>query len=309
MQLKHQPVLLQEVLEGLRLKPGDQVLDGTLGSGGHAVAILEQIGPTGRYIGLDQDPEALERSRTRLASFPQASFHHGNFEDFEKVLESLNIASLNAVIVDIGMASDQLENPQRGFSFEREGPLDMRMNPAAELSASDLIRELSEEELIQIFRNYGQERWARRFARGIVENRKIKEITTTQELCRVLESALPKGLQVAKGKRPPWRRRHPATRVFQALRIAVNDELNVLKRSLPRFWRVLKPGGRLAVISFHSLEDRIVKHQFREWKTQGEGEWVYKKPVTAGDAEVNQNPRARSAKLRVIEKGPIGKKL
>ena len=301
--MPHKPVLLQEVLQCLNLKPGAFVADGTVGSGGHALEILKAIGPGGRLIGVDQDPAAISRCRDLLKSFPQASLHTGNFLCLDKMLEGLNIHSVDAVLLDVGLSSDQLQEPARGFSFDAEGPLDMRMDPEAAVSARQLVNRLSEGELEKMFREYGQERWAKRFAHGIVNERRVKPLETTGDLARVISKSLPGGFHASKkARRPSWARRHPATRVFQALRIAVNDELGVLERGLPAIWSRIKPGGRFAVITFHSLEDRIVKNCFRDWSRKGEGRLVTKKPVTPSPEERMGNPRSRSAKLRAIEK-------
>ena len=290
--MQHKPVLLQETLQWLNLKSGAIVLDGTLGSGGHALEILKVIGPRGRLIGIDQDPSALERTRQTLAAFQgQISLHCDNFRNVEHVLDRVNLPAVNAVILDVGLSSDQLEDESRGFSFSRSGPLDMRMNPENEQTARDLVNDLSKQQLEKIFREYGEEHRARRVVDWIDSERRKKPIETTVELVKIVEKAI------------PYRGRlHPATKVFQALRIATNDELGALKEGLAAIWKRLSGGGRLAVISFHSLEDRIVKWQFREWQAAGTGTIVTKKPVIATREEICENPRSRSAKLRVMEK-------
>lgn len=276
--------------------------DATLGSGGHAEAILKRIGPSGRLIGLDQDAEAISRCRERLKDFPQAVLIQENFRYIKKALHSLNISGIHAVILDVGFSSDQLEDPARGFSFERPGPLDMRMDTSAETTAEDLIRDLSQDELENIFKEFGEERWSAKFAQVICDAREAAPIQTTDELVEVLLSALPDWARAPKGKRPVWARRHPATKVFQALRIAVNDELGALKQGLEELWPLVEKKGRAAVISFHSMEDRIVKWTFRKWAAEKSGVLIIKKPVTAQPDEMSENPRSRSAKLRVIEK-------
>lgn len=300
--LPHKPVLLIEVLEFLRLQAGMTVVDGTLGNGGHAIEILKRIGSQGRLIGMDQDPSAIGKCRERLLDFPQVVFRQENFENVERVLDRLNIPSVDAVILDVGFSSDQLEDGTRGFSFEREGPLDMRMNPFTTTRARDLVNKLSAQKLEKLFCDYGEERYARRFAQGVCRARELNPIQTTQDLVHALMETLPYGLRAPRGRRPARARRHPATRVFQALRIAVNDELRVLDRALPLFWQRLKPGGRMAVISFHSLEDRIVKNHFRQWYRDKKALRITKSPITPSRDEVRDNPRARSAKLRVVEK-------
>jgi 16S rRNA (cytosine1402-N4)-methyltransferase len=302
--LRHKPVLVSEVLLGLNLKPGAVVVDGTLGSGGHSLAILNAIGPKGRLIGLDQDPAALERSRERLEEHQsQISLHHENYVNLDRVLGSLNISKVDAVLLDIGFSSDQMEDASRGFSLERSGPLDMRMNPELEITARDLVQKLSERELADIFWHYGEERMSRRFAKAICERRTLHPLETTQDLYQTLETALPFKIKKTEHSRGYKSKIHPFTKVFQALRIAVNQELEVLRQGLPRIWNILSPGGRFAVISFHSLEDRIVKHQFRAWVDGGEATAVTKKPIIAAEEEMAENPRSRSAKLRVVEKG------
>ena len=301
--MPHKPVLLQEVLQCLNLKSGDIVLDGTLGSGGHALEILKRIGPSGRLIGLDQDTAAIVRCRETLKDFQgQISLHSENYRNAGNVLETLNIPALDAVILDVGLSSEQLEDAVRGFSFDRSGPLDMRMDPRASNRARDLVNDLSEDELERLFRELGEERWARRIAGNIFRERAKQPIETTDDLVRVIEQALPRRTRFRKGHRPGWARRHPATRAFQALRIAANDELGALREGLPVLWKGIKPGGRLAVITFHSLEDRIVKHQFRMWAQTEGAVLLTKKPITATREEAVANPRSRSAKLRVVEK-------
>jgi len=278
------------------------VVDGTVGSGGHALEILKAIGSTGRLVALDRDPEAIERCRSLFQSYPQVSLHQANFRNAEKILDLLNIPSADAVILDVGFSSDQLEDENRGFSFDREGPLDMRMDPGDPVRARDLVNDLSQEDLEKIFREYGEERWSKRFARAIEYARTEHPIETTGDLVRVIQSALPRSLIGTKSKRMPMLRRHPATRIFQALRIAVNDELNALSEGLARIWPRVKVGGRVAVITFHSLEDRIVKNQFRAWAQTGEATLIFRKPLTAQPEEIESNTRARSAKLRAAEK-------
>ncbi len=298
----HKPVLLQEALQSLNLKPGAVVLDGTLGSGGHSHEIARVIGPGGRLIAMDQDADAINRCKEKLASFPWVEFQQANFRNADLILNSLKINGLDAALLDIGFSSDQLEDARRGFSFERPGPLDMRMNTAGHVTAADLVRDLSQVELEHLFIRYAEERWARKIAQKISEVRKQKEIRTTDELVRTIELALPRAYSYPPGRRPPWARHHPATRVFQALRIAVNDELESLTEALPKLFEKLKPGGRLSVITFHSLEDRIVKHQFKEWSQLKTGVLVTKKPLEPSEEEIERNPRSRSAKLRTIEK-------
>lgn len=290
----HEPVLLAETIGFLNLQPGHVVVDGTLGGGGHAREILKRIGPGGRFIGIDQDPEALERARRNFEGFKQMEFINQNFSSLSEILQTLNLPQVDAVLLDVGISSDQLENAGRGFSFLKEGPLDMRMNPSRGESAGDLINHLPEEELARIFWEYGEERRSRRIARVITEMRQEKPFETTGDLSRAVIRATPRQFHFGA--------RHPAMRVFQALRIAANGELEALKAVLPQALEALRPGGRLAVISFHSLEDRIVKHTFKTFTESGRAEILTRKPVKASEEETAKNPRARSAKLRVLEK-------
>ncbi len=300
--MRHNPVLLEEVLEYLALKPGAVVMDGTLGSGGHSEAMLEKIGPEGKLIGFDQDPAAIARCQELFQKDPRVTLVHENFRNLGKVFPELKVTTFDAVLLDIGTSSEQLVDVQRGFSFQTEGELDMRMNPEVGLKASELLAQSSEEQLADLFYHYGEERHSRRFARVVVEARRRHPLRTTQDLIQALEQAIPPHLRFEKGKRPSWARRHPATKVFQALRIGVNDELGALKEGMGGAFQHLAKGGRLGVISFHSMEDRIVKQQFRKWDDDDQGKLTFRKPVVAKHAEILNNPRARSAKLRVIEK-------
>jgi len=283
-QPRHAPVLPAETLRLLDPRPGETWVDCTLGAGGHARLVAEKLGEAGRLIGLDQDPTMLELARPRLAGL-LVSLVHANFDQLPGVLANLGIERVDGVLADLGFASDQVEAAGRGLSFREDGPLDMRLDPTTGATAADLVNRLSEEALADVFREFGEERHSRRVARRIVERRKATPFATTADLANVVRSCVPRSGGI-----------DPATRVFQALRIAVNDELGSLDRLLAALPRVLKPGGRAGVISFHSLEDRRVKQAFRD---RDVWEPVTKKPVEAGDEEVARNPRARSAKLRV----------
>lgn len=289
---RHLPVLLQEVIEYLKCQPDGIYVDGTVGSGGHAEAILERSSPTGKLIGLDWDEEAIQRARKKLALFGRrVELREKNFKDLRRVLELLSVQAVDGILLDLGVSTEQLEDRERGFSFRWEGPLDMRMSRETKITAQDLLQRLSVSELSEILRQYGEERWANRIAKAIVRRRQTEPIHTTRELLQVLEKSLP---------RPFHRGRiHPATRTFQALRIAVNEELNNLQTFLDQCPDLLHPGGRLCIISFHSLEDRIVKDHFRRWASF---RTLTPKPVVPSSEEVFLNPRARSAKLRVAEK-------
>ncbi len=280
---RHIPVLPAEVLAAFEPQPGQILVDATVGAGGHTRLLAEH---GCRVIGLDRDAAMLDRARERLADLP-VTLVQADFDQLPQVLDDLSLATVDGVLADLGICSDQLDDPQRGFSFRQEGPLDMRMNPDGGEPASALLRRLNERDLADLIWHYGEERHSRRIARRIVEERKRQRLETTEQLAELVRRCVP-------------RARHPgaidpATRVFQALRIAVNDELGALDRLLEALPRCLRPGGRAVVISFHSLEDRRVKQAFRQrevWQA------LTRKPVEASEEEVQSNPRSRSAKLR-----------
>ncbi len=291
---RHVSVLPAEVLALLAPRPGEVFVDATCGAGGHARLLAERVGPGGRVVALDRDPAMLELARPRLAGLP-VSLVRAGFEELPEVLADLGIDQVDGVLADLGVCSDQLDDPVRGLSFARPGPLDMRLNPAEGEPAAELLRRLDERTLADLIYRYGEERFSRRIARRIVEERKQAPLETTEQLAELVRRCVPR-------PRPTGRRRpaiDPATRVFQALRIAVNDELDALDRLLTVLPRCVRPGGRVAVISFHSLEDRRVKNAFRD---KSAWEVLTKKPVQAGDEEVRANPRARSAKLRAARR-------
>lgn len=280
----HVPVLAKEVLELLRLKSNDVVVDGAVGDGGHAEAMLERIGPSGQLLGIDLDPAAIATARRRLKKFgARVKLIRGNFRDAK-------FPKANAILLDLGLRSAELEESGRGFTFKKEEPLLMTFDPDAEVTAATIVNGARRDELVRILREYGEERFAPRIAEAVIEYRKHHRILTTTELAFIVQGAVPRGYEHG--------RIHPATRTFQALRIAVNDELGALRDGLQHAFDALAPGGRLAVISFHSLEDRIVKHAFKKFG----GRIITKKPVVPSDAEIASNPRSRSAKLRVIQK-------
>jgi 16S rRNA (cytosine1402-N4)-methyltransferase len=283
------PVLPRESIEQLDPRPGEIWVDATVGGGGHSRLIAERLGLTGRLIGLDQDEGMLERAKNRLEGLP-VTLVHANFDQLTAAIGSLGIKEIDGLLADLGFASDQMDEADRGLSFQQEGPLDMRLDPTAGENAADLVARLSEYDLAKIFYEFGEERHSRRVARKIVETRKQSPIRTTARLADLVRSCVP---------REKGRNFDPATRVFQALRIAVNDELGSLERLLAQLPRVVKPGGRAGIISFHSLEDRRVKHAFQAREIW---EPVTKKPVTASEDEIRDNPRARSAKLRVARR-------
>jgi 16S rRNA (cytosine1402-N4)-methyltransferase len=283
----HVSVLPAEVLRYLAPAPGQTIVDGTVGAGGHARLLAERVAPGGKVIGFDRDAAMLDLARRRLEGLP-VTLIHANFDELPRRLD----APADGVLADLGVCSDQLDAAERGFSFQTSGPLDMRLNPEEGEPASALLRRLSERDLADLIYRYGEERFSRRIARRIVETRKRTPLETTEQLADLVRRTVPR----PRGRRPAI---DPATRVFQALRIAVNDELGALDRFLAALPDAVKPGGRAVVISFHSLEDRRVKQAFRQrqyWEV------LTPKPVQAGDEEVRNNPRARSAKLRAARR-------
>ena len=293
---KHIPVLLQEVLAGLSLEEGDIVFEGTVGLGGHSEEILKRIGSTGVYIGTDEDAQALAVAKDRLKEYPaQKVFVEDNFRNLDHVLDSAFHGQVNKILFDIGLSNLQLEEGGRGFSFKHDEPLLMtfRTTPGeGTLTAREVVNEWGADSLTDVITGYGEEKFAWRIANAIVLARKTKAIETTAELAEIIKNAVPVFARFG--------RIHPATKTFQAIRIAVNDELGALREGLQKGFARLKPEGRMAVISFHSLEDRIVKEFFKARAEEGLGTLVTKKPLTAGDEELVRNPKSRSAKLRII---------
>ncbi|WP_162660008.1 16S rRNA (cytosine(1402)-N(4))-methyltransferase RsmH [Tuwongella immobilis] len=295
--LRHVSVLMEATLAGLDPQPGEIWLDATVGAGGHSLRIAQAIAPTGRLIGIDQDERMLAGAKPRLAGLP-VSLYIANFDQFPAVLERAGVSAVDGVLADLGFCSDQLDSAERGLSFRQDGPLDMRLSAELGETAADLVARLDERALADLFWEYGEERHSRRIARRIVERRTTTPIRTTSALADLVRSCVPRE-----------RRDHgrggagldPATRVFQALRIAVNDELGALERLLAELPRWVKPGGRVGIISFHSLEDRRVKQAFRNGEIWQERT---RKPIQADDAEMRQNSRSRSAKLRVAMRQP-----
>ncbi len=294
----HTPVLVQEVVGFLQCSPGRLYLDATLGDGGHAEAILQASAPTGRLIGLDRDQEAVEVARKRLSEYrDRVILVHEHFAHMADVLGQHHLQQVDGIIFDLGVSLRQLMQADRGFSFQLDGPLDMRMDRSQPLTAEELIRRSSEKELADIIFRYGQERWAKRIAKAIVQARRRQPIKTTRELVEIILRVVPRGRSHS--------RLHPATRTFQALRIAINQELNHLEATLEEACRLLNRGGRLCVIAFHSLEDRIVKKTLRRLSSQEDRALVRiltPKPLQSSPAEIQVNPRSRSARLRVAEK-------
>ena len=304
----HKSVMAAEVLAALKPQANGRYADGTLGGAGHAAHILAASSPTGWLSGCDRDGVAVEVARTRLVEKYAGRFEirRGNFSE---LAEWVPAASCDGVLLDLGVSSPQLDSAERGFSFQNDGPLDMRMDDQQKLTAADLVNDLGDEELAKIFWEFGDERDSRRFAKAIVHDRRQLKFTTTKQLADLIERLAPRH-----GKKS-----HPATKVFQALRIAVNDEIGSLKRGLEAAVKILKPGGRLAVITFHSLEDRVVKEfgreRTRDYTFSGEVDvpelrspcvpelkWVSRKAILPGEMELDENPRSRSAQLRVLEK-------
>lgn len=297
--MRHAPVLLNEVVENLNLKSGDNAVDCTLGDGGHAEAILNATGPDGKLLGIDADSESLLRAKRYLYGFGnRVVFERDNFSNLEGIVEKNNFINIKGILMDLGWASPQFEERNRGFSFDKDEPLDMRFDPnSAGQTAAEVLNESGENELVKIFKNFGEEKFAESIAQEIVNERGLKPVERTSQLAEIVLRVYRKILK--SDNQIPWIGGiHPATKVFQALRIVVNSELEVLKQALPQALAVLEAGGRLAVISFHSLEDRIVKHFFQS----AELKIITKKPIIASETELAENPRARSAKLRVIEK-------
>lgn len=296
-EVEHSPVMLEEALDLLALKEGGTYVDCTLGGGGHAGEILRRIGPRGRLIGFDKDRRALERTRKVLAPYlDRVVFVQRDFRYLASTLQELGIVQVEGILFDLGVSSYQILNPERGFSYNFDAPLDMRMDEGSETTAEHLINRLPERELANLIFRYGEEKWARRIARFIVEQRKRAPISTTGQLAGIIKDAIP---AAARRKGP-----HPARRTFQALRIAVNDELAAIEEGIRAGVPFLSTGGRIVVISFHSLEDRIVKNIFREYTSIPHGvlRIVTKKPLMPSPGESEQNPRSRSAKLRAAEK-------
>ena len=302
----HVPVMLQETVDALAVVPGGSYIDGTVGGAGHAAEVLRRAGPEGRLLGIDRDAEALERSRLRLRDVPgKVCLAHGAHGDIQRLAAENGFSAVDGILLDLGVSSEQLDSPERGFSFRLDGTLDMRQDATQGETAAELLARLDGQEMAEMFRSLGEEPQARRIARAIVEERSREAIATTGRLAEVVCAAL--------GRRGGPR--HPATRVFQALRMAVNRELEDLGQALEDGLRLLRPGGRMAVITFESLTDRLVKQRFAahvgRWRSlqQGGEAWegelpaavpVTRKAIVPGDEEIAGNPRARSAKLRVV---------
>ena len=292
----HVPVMLDEVLEHLAPRPGQVWVDGTAGGGGHAAALMERIRPGGRLFVLDRDSQALERLIARFGRQGDIRYFHANFCDFDLALAEAGEQRIDGVLLDLGLSSLQLADPRRGFSFDRPGPLDMRFDPGDSVTAEEIVNRWDAGRLAAIFEEYGDQPASRRIARAIVEARRRAPIRRTDELAEIVRAAVPLALR--------RQRIHPATRVFQALRMAVNRELESLETFFDKVFDYLKPGGRVAVMAFHSGEDRIVKDRFRQAAREGLVALPVAKPITPTQAEVAANPRSRSARMRVAVRLP-----
>lgn len=307
MEFKHIPVLLNETIENLNINPDGIYVDGTLGGAGHSFEIAKRLSPKGRLIGIDRDEEALSAAKEKLKEFKNCEFVHGNHDDIKQILQDLNIEKVDGILFDLGVSSYQIDEKERGFSYLGDNTLDMRMDKSQKLSAIDVVNKYSEKDLEQIIFEYGEEKSARKIASEIVKARKTKQITTTKELVEIIEKVKPYSKDGG----------HPAKKTFQAIRIEVNNELKPLYDTVTNAIECLKMGGRLCVITFHSLEDRAVKNAFVD--AQGKctcpkdlpycvcnyktlGKIITKKPIEPSNEEIKNNPRAKSAKLRVFER-------
>ncbi len=311
MEFKHRSVLLRETIEELKIKPNGIYVDGTLGGGGHSFWICQNLGEEGRLFGLDQDSDALAFAGKRLVVYrDKITFVHSNYENMKAVLQEQGVTGVDGILLDLGVSSYQLDNPQRGFTYrDEDAPLDMRMDQRQELTAEELINTYSESELYRIIRDYGEDQFAKNIAKHIVMAREKKPITTTGELNEIIRNAIPAKVRATGG--------HPSKRTYQAIRIALNRELEVLENSLQDMIDLLNPGGRICIITFHSLEDRIVKTIFKKNEhpctcppsfpvcvcgAVSKGKVITRKPILPGAQEMEENPRSKSAKLRVFEK-------
>ena len=308
MEFKHKPVLLEETINGLDIKPNGIYVDGTLGGAGHSKEILKQLSSKGLLVGIDRDEEALKAAKENLKEFQNVKYIHGNHDEIAEILESLEIKEVDGILLDLGVSSYQLDERNRGFSYLGNNELDMRMDKTQPLTAKKVVNTYSEEELANIIYEYGEERFSRQIARKICEYRKNKEIETTEELVNIIEKSMP-----AFAKKDG----HPAKRTFQAIRIEVNDEIKPLYNTVRNCIKLLKPGGRLCIITFHSLEDRAVKNAYIDAQGKctcpkdlpycvcgaiSEGKIINKKPIIATEKEQEENSRSKSAKLRIFEK-------
>ena len=309
MEFKHVSIMLNECLEGLNIKPDGVYVDGTLGGAGHSSHIIARLNEKGKLIGIDRDTDALTVAKERLSKYNNFIPVHSNYSEIISILENLNIDGVDGILLDLGVSSFQLDEAERGFSYMKDAPLDMRMNREDPITAKDVVNKYSEQELAKVIYEYGEEKYSRQIARKICEYRNNKEIETTLELVDIIKSGMPgKALK---------EKQHPAKRTFQAIRIEVNSEISLLKQTVIDDIMSLKPGGRLAIITFHSLEDKIIKHTYNDMQGKcscpsgfpvcvcnfkSYGKVISKKAIIPSDEEIEENPRARSAKLRIFEK-------
>ena len=309
MEFRHISVLRDECIEGLKIRPDGIYVDGTLGGAGHAAEVLKRLGPDGRLIGIDQDEAAVANGQEKLGMFSNVTIVRDNFSNFAAIMETLGIQTVDGVLLDLGVSSKQLDDGERGFSYMQDAPLDMRMDRRNPRTAAEIVNQYSQEELRKIIQDFGEERWSARIASFIVQEREKEPIRTTGALVRIIKEAVPKG---ARQDGP-----HPAKRTFQALRIEVNQELSILEGAIREMAERLSPGGRICILTFHSLEDRIVKQTFRSLENPctcpkdfpvcvcGKKQVlrvITRKPILPGVEEVKENPRSRSAKLRIAER-------
>ncbi len=296
--MAHVSVLLQEIIDALDIQPDDVFLDGTINGGGHSKAVYDKLGETGTLIGIDLDQAGLEKSKERLVGGKARVFlEQSSFRNLDMILEKLETPKVDKILFDLGLSSNQFDESGRGFSFQKEEPLLMTFKnnlSSEDLTAGDIVNKWDEENIAQILESYGEERFAKKIAHAIVFERERRDIETTGDLVAIVRTAIPKRFQS--------NRLHPATKTFQALRITVNDEIQSLMDGLRKGFEYLSPTGKMAVISFHSLEDRMVKNFFKQKAMEGKGRLLTKKPVIPSEKEIKENPRSRSAKLRVIEK-------
>ena len=309
MEFKHKSVLLEETIEGLNIKPDGIYVDGTLGGAGHAREVCKKLSAKGRFIGIDQDQDAIIAASERLAPFKQATVIRSNYCYMVPELAARGINKVDGILLDLGVSSYPLDNEERGFTYRVDAPLDMRMDQRQMQTASDIVNGYEEKELYRIIRDYGEDKFAKNIAKHIVAARQVKPITTTGELTEIIRESIPMKMQVKSG--------HPAKRTFQAIRIELNRELDVLRDSLDGMIDILDDGGRLCIITFHSLEDRIVKTIFRKNENpctcpsdfpvcvcgkKSKGKVITRKPILPGETEMEENPRSKSAKLRIFER-------
>ena len=308
MEFKHEPVLLKECIQALEIKKDGIYVDGTLGGAGHSEEILKNLSENGKLIGIDRDEEALKAASKRLEKYKNVSYVHGNHDDIRQILDELNIDKVDGILLDLGVSSYQLDERARGFSYIGDGKLDMRMDTSSGITAKDVVNTYPEEKLANIIWEYGEERFSRQIAKNICKFREEKPIETTKELVQIIENSIPRVMQ---------KDGHPAKRTFQAIRIEVNEELIRLRQTVKDIVHSLNSQGRLAIITFHSLEDKIIKHTYEELEgrctcpkdfpvcvcgCKSYGKIITKKPIVCDENELQDNPRARSAKLRVFEK-------